>query len=259
MLHEQNAVMGRGNRLLAPFATLIAGGFLDPAGANRKIVQTGNPLREAVLEAAAIPFEPPVPEGPFRLLVFGGSQGAQFFAEVVPAALAMLAPERRGALRLTLQAREEDGERARTKLREAGIEAEVSPFFADMAARIASAHLVIARSGASTVSEIAAIGRPSILVPYPHALDHDQAANAALLAETGGAEIVAQGNLAPASLAFRIEAAMASPERLAAQAAAARGAGRPEAARLLGDLVEAMARGEDVTALRRIAEERPQP
>ena len=155
---------------------------------------TGNPVRPAVLEAAATPYRAAAAGEPFRLLVFGGSQGAQFFSDAVPAAIAALPEAQRARLHVTQQARAEDASRVKAAYAELGVEAEVSPFFTDMAARIAAAHLVISRSGASTVSEIAVIGRPALLVPYPHALDHDQAANAAALAAAGGAEVHAAGD-----------------------------------------------------------------
>jgi UDP-N-acetylglucosamine--N-acetylmuramyl-(pentapeptide) pyrophosphoryl-undecaprenol N-acetylglucosamine transferase len=243
LIHEQNAVMGRANKALAARVTAIAGGFLQPCttGTAAKIVQTGNPVRPAVLEAAATPYAASGPDDPFRLLVFGGSQGAQFFSEALPGALAKLTPQQRSRLRLTQQARVEDAEAVKRAIAELGIEAEVSPFFSDMAARMAAAHLVISRSGASTVSEIAVIGRPAFFVPYPYALDHDQAANAAALAATGGGEVYPQSTLSAERLADLIGAAMDAPDRLARMAAAAKSAGHPDAARLLADLTEAIA------------------
>jgi UDP-N-acetylglucosamine--N-acetylmuramyl-(pentapeptide) pyrophosphoryl-undecaprenol N-acetylglucosamine transferase len=252
MIHEQNAVPGRANRFLAPRVTAIAGGFLDdtigPHAA--KTVTTGNPVRPPVIAAAATPFVPPIDGGAFRLLVFGGSQGAQFFSTAVPAALALLAEGERKRLVVTQQAREADMAAAREAYARCGIEAELAPFFSDMPKRIAGAHLVICRSGASTVSEIAVIGRPALFVPYPHALDHDQAANAAKLARTGGVEVARQDTLTPAILAARIKAAMDDPAALAAKAAAARTAGRPDAAALLAALAEAIASGQSAAAFK---------
>lgn len=245
LIHEQNAVMGRANKALASRVSAIAGGFLEPSGQYKsKIVQTGNPVRPAVLDAAKIAFQQPAENGEFRLLVFGGSQGAQFFSQAIPQALALLPDEQRKRIRLVQQARKDDEQQVRDTLAKLGVNAEVSPFFTDMAARIAAAHLVISRSGASTVSEIAAIGRPSILIPYPHALDHDQAANAAALASNGGAEVHKQSELSPERLAKLIGERMVSPEKLAETASAAKAAGRPEATRLLADLAESIASGE---------------
>jgi UDP-N-acetylglucosamine--N-acetylmuramyl-(pentapeptide) pyrophosphoryl-undecaprenol N-acetylglucosamine transferase len=252
VIHEQNAVMGRANKALAARVDAIAGGFLAAEGPHAgKIVVTGNPVRPAVIEAAAMPYMPPEAGGAFRLLVFGGSQGAQYFSEAVPAAIAALAAEQRARLKLTQQARPEDASRVEAAYADLGVGAEVSPFFNDMARRIAEAHLVISRSGASTVSEVAAIGRPAIFVPYPHALDHDQAANAAALAATGGAEVRPQASLTPEILAGLIAAAMDDSAGLARKAAAARSAGRPDATQLLADLVEVIASGSSVQDFKR--------
>ena len=248
IIHEQNAVMGRANKALAARVTAIAGGFLPEASGIHagKTVVTGNPVRPAVLEAAAVPYEAAVADGPFRLLIFGGSQGAQFFSEAVPEALALLDPHVRSRLRVTQQARAEDEAKVAAALAALGVEAEVSPFFNDMARRIAEAHLVISRSGASTVSEIAAIGRPALLVPYPYALDHDQAANAAALASVGGAQVHPQSTLSAERIAGLVAGLMNAPEQLAAMAASARQTGRPDATRLLADLTEAIASGDSV-------------
>ena len=159
-----------------------------------KLRYTGNPVRPAVLAAAATPY-PDFADGRLRVLVTGGSQGARVMSEVVPAALAQLAPEERARLSLTLQARGEDRAKAAADCERLGFAAEIAEFFPDLPARIAAAHLVVARAGASTVSELAVIGRPAILVPYPHALDQDQAANAALLAQSGAATVVRQSRL----------------------------------------------------------------
>ncbi|MEO9338127.1 undecaprenyldiphospho-muramoylpentapeptide beta-N-acetylglucosaminyltransferase [Mesorhizobium sp. SB112] len=244
LIHEQNAVMGRANRALAGQVSAIAGGFLtsEKGGANAaKIVVTGNPVRPAVLQAAKSPYVASIEADPFRLLVFGGSQGAQFFSDAIPPAIASLPENLRRRLKVTQQARVEDMERVRAAYAELGVDAEVEPFFNDMAHRMALSHLVISRSGASTVSEVAVIGRPAILVPYPHALDHDQAANAAALAQAGGAEVHKQDTLSREKLAELIGRLMQEPKKLASMAAASRTAGKPDAARLLGDLTEAIA------------------
>lgn len=245
VIHEQNAVMGRANKLLAGRATAIAGGFLKAEGPwAGKIVTTGNPVRPPVIEAASTPYAPPGEDGPIRLVVFGGSQGARFFSEVVPAALALLPDALRSRIAITQQARPEDEAGARAAYAGLGIVADIAPFFDDLPARIGAAHLVLARSGASTVSEIAAIGRPAILVPYPHALDHDQAANARALADAGGALVRRQDELTPAAIAGEMTRLLADPDSLARMAAGARAAGRPQAASLLADLAEAIAEGQ---------------
>ncbi|MDX8491405.1 undecaprenyldiphospho-muramoylpentapeptide beta-N-acetylglucosaminyltransferase [Mesorhizobium sp. VK22B] len=253
LIHEQNAVMGRANKALASRVDAIAGGFLaeGESVAGAKTVTTGNPVRPQVLEAAKISYTAPTDGEPFRLLVFGGSQGAQFFSDAVPAAIALLPEAQRKRLAITQQARAEDVARVKAAYANLGVDAQVSPFFTDMAARMASAHLVMSRSGASTVSEIAVIGRPALLVPYPHALDHDQAANAAALAAAGGAEVHPQSTLSPEGIAALVGGLMGNPDRLTAMATAARSAGKPNAARLLADLTEAIASGKTVLDYRR--------
>jgi len=255
LIHEQNAVMGRANRALAGRVDAIAGGFLpeDASAAGAKTVTTGNPVRPEVIEAAKTPYAASAGAEPFRLLVFGGSQGAQFFSDAVPAAVKLLSDSQRARLSITQQARADDAERVKAAYAELGIKAEVSPFFTDMAGRMAAAHLVISRSGASTVSEVAVIGRPALLVPYPYALDHDQAANAAALAAAGGAEVHPQATLSPRRIADLVGALMDDPAKLAAMAAAARSAGKPDATRLLGDLTEAIAARQSVQTFRKEA------
>tara|TARA_Y100001933_G_C18862005_1_gene506310 strand:- start:130 stop:954 length:825 start_codon:yes stop_codon:yes gene_type:complete len=252
VLHEANAVMGRANRMLAARATAIATSFplaggTDPALASRT-VRTGNPVRDAVIAAAA-PYREPQPEGRFDLLVFGGSQGARFFSEVLPEALQCLEGHLRRRVRLVQQCRPEDLDRVKAAYDALGLEAELAPFFPDMPKRIADAHLVVCRSGASSVSELSVIGRPSILVPLPHALDNDQGRNAEVLAEAGGAWPIAQKDLDGPALAERIIDLMNAPARLAKAAAAARDVGRPDAVRRLADLVEHVASRRPVSAL----------
>jgi UDP-N-acetylglucosamine--N-acetylmuramyl-(pentapeptide) pyrophosphoryl-undecaprenol N-acetylglucosamine transferase len=241
VIHEQNGVMGRANRLLAPRVTAIATSFAgildrDPALA-AKASFTGNPVRPPVVAAAATPYPEREAAGPLQLLVFGGSQGARVMSEIVPAALAKLEPFLQLSLRVVQQARDEDLAGVRQAYAKAGIAAEVEPFFADLPARMAASHLVISRSGASTVAELAAIGRPSILVPLPHALDQDQKANAGRLEQAGGAIRLDQAEFTPDRLAAEIGALAAEPARLAAMAAGAKSAGRLDAADRLADLV----------------------
>ena len=248
MVHEQNAVMGRANKGLAGRVKAIAGGFLPETGGAyaKKTVTTGNPVRPPVLAAAETSYKPVKADERIRLLVFGGSQGAQFFSTAIPAAVALLPDRDRARLLITQQARKEDEAAVREAYKKLGVPADVAPFFNDMPARMADAQFVISRSGASTVSEITVIGRPAMLVPFPHALDHDQAANAAALAAVGGGEVVRQSELSPERLAAILQAAMNQPERLEAQAKAAKSVGRPDAARLLADLAEAIAAGKSV-------------
>ncbi|KQZ81375.1 UDP-N-acetylglucosamine--N-acetylmuramyl-(pentapeptide) pyrophosphoryl-undecaprenol N-acetylglucosamine transferase [Mesorhizobium sp. Root157] len=253
LIHEQNAVMGRANRALSKRVTVIAGGFLpeDTSSTGTKTIATGNPVRPQVIEAARTPYAASRNGEPFRLLVFGGSQGAQFFSDAVPAALARLGKEQLARLSVVQQARAEDVARVKASYGDIGVRAEVSPFFTDMAARMAASQLVISRSGASTVSEIAVIGRPALLVPYPHALDHDQAANAAALAAAGGAEVHVQATLSAEKIAELIGGLMNEPDRLNSMATAAKTAGKRDATRLLADLTEAIASGKSVDEFRK--------
>ncbi len=241
IIHEQNAVMGRANRLLANRATAIAlsfAGVLDrEPHLAAKATRTGNPVRPAVLAAAATPYAAPDVSGPLRLVAFGGSQGARIMADIVPAAIERLEPHLLMRLTVVQQAREEDVARVRETYARVKVAAEVAPFFGDLPARIASAHLVVSRSGASTVAELAAIGRPAILVPLPHALDQDQAANARVLERAGGAISLRQSDFTPDRLAGEITALATTPQKLVAMAAAARSAGAIDAAERLADLV----------------------
>lgn len=262
IVHEANAVIGRANRFLAPRVDAIAKGFLKlgglPARLEAKTHLTGNPVRPMVIDAARLPF-PDCSSGKLRVLVTGGSQGARIFSDVVPAAVAHLCNElARGAfdrrqLIIVQQARTEDVERVREAYRKLGVEAEVEPFFPDLPQRIAEAHLVIARAGASTIAELAVIGRPAILVPLPHALDQDQMANAAHFAATGAAMVEPQSVFSPQCLAtwlfellggFQIkgEGGMTVLER---KAAAAKRAGIPDAAERLASLVQGFVSDED--------------
>ena len=252
LIHEQNAVMGRANKALAQRVSAVAGGFLTPETSRvpEKTVTTGNPVRPAVLEAAKVDYRQSGEGEPFNLLVFGGSQGAQFFSQAVPAAVALLDEGLRRRLRIVQQARKDDEAQVRDAYGRLGIEAQVSPFFSDMAIHLSRAQLVISRSGASTVSEVAVIGRPAILVPYPHALDHDQAANAEALARVGGAEVCVQSSLTAEVLAGKLRDYMTDPQRCSGIAAVAKSVGRPDATRLLADLTEAIASGMTVREFR---------
>ena len=244
-IHEQNAVLGRANKLLAKRVTAIATSFertkfLEGTLAE-KAVLTGNPVRQVVIDASTRPYEAPTSDGTLRMLIFGGSQGARFFSDSVPLALFALPDHIRKRLRVVQQAREEDIERVSEAYSEANISAEIAPFFADLPARMAAAHLVIGRAGASTVAELTVIGRPSILVPLPHALDNDQLNNARRLAESGGAWCIEQKNLSPERLADELEKLLLAPDALATTAKAAKNAGRPDAVRNLADFTLALA------------------
>ncbi|MDJ1158611.1 undecaprenyldiphospho-muramoylpentapeptide beta-N-acetylglucosaminyltransferase [Chelatococcus sp. SYSU_G07232] len=241
IIHEQNAVLGRANRFLAARASAIATGFPGVGkvaeGLRGRLTHTGNPVRPAVLEAAEVPFQPLGAGDRLRVVVFGGSQGARVMSDVVPAAVERLPVELRARLSLTQQARPEDLARVRETYARLGVEAVVEPFFADLPQRIARAHLVVGRSGASTVAELAVIGRPAILVPLPHALDQDQAANAAALGSVGAATVIRQDDFTPERLAEEIATRLAIPEGLTRAAEAAKSAGVPDAGERLAALV----------------------
>ena len=240
-IHEQNAVLGRANRLIAPRVDRIALSFADTARlderAQRKATLTGNPVRPELIELP--PYAPPT--GEFRLLAFGGSQGARSMGEVVPTAVSLLSDELRARLRLAQQARPEDLDEVRAGYEEMGVSAEVAPFFVDLPARLAAAHLVIARAGAGTVSELAAAGRPAILAPYAFATDDHQTRNAGALVDAGGAWMLRNGDFRADRLARLLAELAAAPDRLAEAAAAALSVGAPDAARRLADLVERLA------------------
>jgi UDP-N-acetylglucosamine--N-acetylmuramyl-(pentapeptide) pyrophosphoryl-undecaprenol N-acetylglucosamine transferase len=236
VLHEQNGVIGRANRFLARRVNLIATGFPRVKGipeSRAPVVHTGNPVRPAVIAAANAPYPALSPADPLRILVFGGSQGARVMSEVVPAAVERLPRELLPKLRITHQARAEDMERVRTTYAQLNVAADVQSFFNDLPQRMAEAHLVIARSGASTVAELAVIGRPSILVPLPGALDQDQAANAQSLAEIGAATMILQDAFTPDRLANEITSRLKDPQGLTRAAAAAKSAGITDAAERL--------------------------
>jgi UDP-N-acetylglucosamine--N-acetylmuramyl-(pentapeptide) pyrophosphoryl-undecaprenol N-acetylglucosamine transferase len=241
VLHEQNGVMGRANRLLAARVTAIATGFptlarLDPR-LQGKITFTGNPVRAEVIAAAAMPYAAPEADGKLRLLVFGGSQGARVMAEIVPAAIERLIADLRARLAVVQQARPEDLDAVGGIYARLGVAAETAPFFSDLPARMAAAQLVVSRSGASTVAELSAIGRPAVLVPLPHALDQDQFVNAGVLEAAGGAIRIDQRDFTPERLAAEIAGLAGEPGRLARMAQAAKSAGTVDAAERLADLV----------------------
>lgn len=242
LLHEQNAVIGRANRFLAGRVTAIATGFPQvkgiPDALQAKCRHIGNPVRPAVIEAATTPFLPLEPGGRLRLLVTGGSQGARIMTEVLPGAIGRFPAEMRERIDLVQQARQEDIPRLKHAYGLINFPAEIQPFFKDLPARIAQAHLVIGRAGASTVAELAVIGRPSILVPLPGSLDQDQAANASVLEAQGASIRVLQSEFFPRKLADLLAELLADPSRLTLMAGAAKSAGMPRAAERLADLVE---------------------
>ncbi|WP_445492374.1 undecaprenyldiphospho-muramoylpentapeptide beta-N-acetylglucosaminyltransferase [Rhodopseudomonas sp. RCAM05734] len=245
VIHDSNAVMGRANRLLSGHVSAIATslpGVLDrDPELSKKTTTTGTPMRPAILAAAAVPYAVPDLTGPLRLLVVGGSQGARIMADIVPSAIEKLEPALWHRLVLTQQVRDEDMARVRAVYDRLKIKVELAPFFSDLPARLAASHLVVSRSGAGTVAELGAIGRPSILVPLPGALDQDQFANAGVLVDAGGALRIAQPDFTPDRLAAEISALAAEPARLTAMAKGARTVGKLDAADRLADLVAKVA------------------
>lgn len=242
VIHEANAVMGRANRLLAPGVTEVACAFPTLMKASKSVraraVVVGNPVRPAIRALAGQGYAPPTLDGPLRLFVTGGSQGARVLSETVPRAIALLPAALCARLEVVQQTRPETLEAAEAVYREAGVKAELAPFFADIATRWSWAHLVVSRSGASTVSEIAVVGRPSILVPLGVALDDDQGQNARLLSEAGAAMVFREKDLTAEMLSRSIAELLGDPERLARMAAAAAAVAKPDAAERLADLVE---------------------
>ena len=241
VIHDANAVLGRANRFLSRHVSAIATslpGVLDRDPAlSAKTTTVGTPMRPAVLSAAATPYAAPATNESFRLLVVGGSQGARIMSDIVPGAIERLEPVLWERLILTQQVREEDMARVRAVYDRLKIKCELAPFFTDLPARLASNHLIVSRSGAGTVAELAAIGRPSILVPLPGSIDQDQMANAGVLSGVDGAIRIPQGEFSSDRLASEISALAAEPARLTAMAAAARSVGRLDAAERLADLV----------------------
>ena len=249
ILHEQNAVLGRANRSLARSAGWIAIGVVQtrslPTRPPSKI--TGNPVRADIAALADLPYVPPEPGAPLRVLVTGGSQGARIFSTALPAALALLPAALRARLRLTQQCRPEDLEQVRAVYAEAGIEAELSPFFADIARRLAAADFVIARAGASTVAELAITGRPALLVPFPHAIDNHQLDNARSI----DALVIEQSDFEkrPEVLAEKLRPRLESLDWLVIAAHAIAQHAIPDAAARLADVVESALRDRVESAL----------
>lgn len=244
-LHEQNAVLGRANRALVKGASAIALSF-DPTAklgrrGRRKSVFTGNPVRRAIADLSGKPYPTLGPDHVIRLLVVGGSQGAKIFADVVPDALALLPKGVRARLQVTQQCRTEDMDRVEAAYKKANIRAEVFSFIKDIPGRLLWAHLLIARAGATTISEAAAAGRPAILVPLPTALDDHQSENAKRAAAAGAAWVLAERDFSSAALAKLMQKLVTAKEPLKAAARAALAMGQPSAAAHLADLVEGRA------------------
>jgi UDP-N-acetylglucosamine--N-acetylmuramyl-(pentapeptide) pyrophosphoryl-undecaprenol N-acetylglucosamine transferase len=242
LIHEQNGVLGRVNRMLARRVNVVACGTWPTALPDGTTAEhTGNPVRAAVLARQAAVYRPPDDHGPIRLLVIGGSQGAGLFARVVPAAVGLLARALRDRLAIAQQVRPEDMARTTDLYRDLGVPAELRGFFAEVPERLAAAQLVISRAGAGSIADLTVVGRPAVLIPYAAAADDHQAANAAGLVQAGGAFMIRESELTPEVLAGHIGAILSDPEGAAAMAAASLGQGRPDATERLAGLVERLA------------------
>ena len=254
LLHEQNAVLGRVNRLLASAATGIATSFKSVGGLKSKyygkVLLTGTPVRPTIIEIRSLPYRPPSPGGEMVLLCIGGSQGAEVFSKVLPEAINLLSDKERQRLRLYQQCRLEENYSLSITYRQLGVEADLSGFFDDIGERISQCHLVIARSGASTIAELAIAGRPSILIPYPSATDDHQHINAQIIAKTGGALLLPENELKPEKLAFLLRNCLSRPKILTRMAQAARANGTPHASKRLAEMVLAITEGIDVQSLK---------
>lgn len=244
VIHDQNAVLGRANRVLAGRVKRICTAFERvgkvPTAAAAKFVRVGMPVRPPFVPLREAAYVPPETDGPIRLLVLGGSQGAKIFSDVVPDAVARLPLELQRRLVIAQQCRPETLELARAAYAKLPVSVELAPFFADVPLRLAAAHLVVCRSGASTIAEITTVGRPSILVPYPFAIDDHQTENAAALDAAGGGLLVPQPAFTAETLATRLAVLLSDQASLATLAAAARGFGVPDAASRLADVVCAL-------------------
>lgn len=240
MIHEQNGVLGRVNRVFAAKVNKVACGTWPtdlPDGVEG--TYTGNPVRSAVLDKAAAPYV--APEGDLDVLVIGGSQGARILSNVVPAAIAALPAGLRERVTVSHQARGEDEARVKAFYQEAGIAADVQPFFSDVPERMERAQLVISRSGASSVADVTVIGRPAILVPFAAATGDHQTANARGVVEAGGAVALAEKEFTVDAVATAITDILTQPGRAHDMAQAALSIGRPDATERLVALVEELA------------------
>ena len=240
LLHEQNAVLGKANALLAGKARVIATGLPGTKGMKdkdaQKIVTTGNPVRDAIVGVRDAAY--PQDDSRLNILITGGSQAAKVFSEIVPEAVALLPQDLRARLDIVQQCREDMIEVTQKAYAKTGVKAEVKAFFSDMAERLKACQLFIGRSGASTVAEVAAVGRPAIFVPYPGHADMQQLHNANVIATRGGGWVMLQQDFTAAALAQKLTDLMTTPAQLASAAAASKACGESHAAQKLADVVE---------------------
>lgn len=242
LIHESNAVLGKANVVLAPGANTIAVTVPDTLGVKQKyknkVVVTGNPVRPEIAALSTLPYPQCEAGGILHIFVMGGSQGAGVFSKVLPAAIALLEERQRTRLRIVQQCREEDKDEAQKIYKDAGVDVTLEPFFKDVAGQLSRAHVFIGRSGATTVAEMTAAGRPAIFVPYPHHADQQQKRNADAVAALGGAWVMTEQDFTPQAVAQRIQGFLDNPAALSEAARHARKAGQPAAARALGDCVQ---------------------
>lgn len=257
-IHEQNSVMGRSNRFLAPFVKAIAISVEDTKYLDGKLVKksflTGSPLREAVLAMRGGTYQPTQEGQPINLLVFGGSQGAKFFSDVMPVALQLLPQELRDRLMVVQQCRAEDIDRVFDAYEVAGVAAELATFFDDLPQRMSGAHLIVSRGGATTVAELAALGRPAVLVPLPHSVDNDQLENAIRFEKAGAGWCFEQAIMTPERLSSTLRRLFEEPATLARAASRSKSLARYDAVGRLADLVVTLAEAPETFAAKRAAE-----
>lgn len=241
ILHEQNAILGKANKLLAFYAKGIASGHPIGSGLNEKqrskVTLTGNPVRAEFREKRNQPYTPPKKDGPFNIFVMGGSQGARIFGDVLPPALDKLPEQMKKRIRIVQQCREEDLKAVGIWYERIGIKAELAAFYTDVPEKLANCHLFIGRSGASTVTEVTVVGRPAIFVPLAVHADQQQKKNADTVADSGGAWVMQQNGFTPDALSAKLESLISAPERLEQAAAASKACGKPDATKELADFV----------------------
>lgn len=258
LIHEQNSVMGRANRFLAPMVKAVALSFDDTKYLEGKVVEksyvTGTPLRDAIMELRGGIYQPAQAGQPLNLLCYGGSQGARFFSDIMPVALQLLPQELRDRLMVVQQCREEDIDRVFDAYEVAGVAAELATFFDDLPYRMAGAHLVICRSGATTVAELAALGRPAVLVPLPNSVDNDQLENATRFEKAGAGWCFEQAIMTPERLAGTLRRLFEEPATLARAASRSKSLARYDAVARLADLVVTLAEAPETFTAQREAE-----
>lgn len=247
VIHEQNSLLGKANYLLAPKMNAIATSFPEVRGISEKdapkVTLTGNPVRAAVKAIRDLPYPEVKEEGMVKILVTGGSQGARIFSKVVPEALKSLSPEIIKRIRIDQQCRPEDIENVRAIYQELGISADLATFFTDIPARLAAAHLVICRAGASTLAELAVAGRPAIMVPYALAADNHQMVNANAIEDAGGGWVIPEDSFNASTLAGKLDSLMKIPASLIEAANNIKRAGKTDADKALADVVEKIVSG----------------